>query len=1025
MRRWFGLNGLLIGAAAIAALVLTITRPSPEGLIDLGVGDREVRAAPSSAASETTRHNLAALRVVSSTLLKVQDSYVDPARIDPKEMLYAALDSVQYEIPEVMIETNRAQNDILVVVGNKQARFSSVDVDSPWKLNGTLKRIFRFIEANMNPGADLSEVEYAAVNGMLSTLDPHSVLLDPEMARDMEASTSGAFGGLGIHIGMRDDKLTVLKPMKGTPAAAAGIQKRDHIVKINDELTENLTLNEAVERMRGDPGTQVTLWIARQGAEALIRTPITRARIETESVEWRLLSRKVGYVKITSFSDNTESGVKKALAQLKKRGAKRYVLDLRWNPGGLLEQAIRVSDQFLDKGTIVTTVGGSERDPRRAERDASDVVDAPLAVLVNSGSASASEIVAGALKNLDRAVIVGTTTFGKGSVQMLYKNLDKSKLKLTIAQYLTPGDRSIQSLGITPDVELSRMRIPDKNLKPADWVKLLPSKRSYREKDLKSHLDSNYAIGGAKPTLHLSYVYEDRKKSDDDELTDEEASTVVDPAEEEPLDDEFVLDYEIELARDLVAEAGKSTRTATLKAAKRVIDARHVQEQKKLTDKLAALAIDWSAPASKPSRSTLEARFRIDGDPDTIRAGQKIRLIGEVTNRGTTPAYQVMARINADDSLFDDRELLFGKIEPGETRTWPLHLEVSKRALDRMDYLMPELRDATGIVNKALRPIKVRVVAAERPTFAYSHQLIDQSNRDGLIQPGEKHALRVTVKNTGKAAAQKTVAVLRNASGDDLKLRKARFPIGELAPGASRTVEFAFESAAKLSNKEVVVEMSVYDAELGESVQEKLHYPVRKSSAGPSPAKGVMRVSNASTLVHEGAAADSTVIATAKRGSVLATTGRLGDWVRVDLGGGRRGFVHSGALSRTSGSAKLAGVSPRWQVTPPTLQVHIPTFEVDSPTFEVRAQVSDDSKVEDAYVLVSNRDAKVDNRKVFYRSNRGSKSPDQLSFTTDIPLWPGSNMVTVVARENGQVQSSETIYLYRPKDGKTAAAAAK
>src|SRR5688500_3059872 len=197
--------------------------------------------------------------------------------------------------------------------------------------------------------------------------------------------------------------------------------------------------------------------------------------------------------------------------ELRGQGAKGWVRDLRGNPGGLLEQAIEVSDLFVDAGTIVTTVSGRERDPRRASRDNGDTVS-PLAVLLNGGSASASEIVAGALKNLDRAITIGTRTFGKGSVQVLYDNDDGSKLKLTVAEYLTPGDRSIQSLGIVPDIALQRMYVPDKNDAVGDWVRLLPPTHSWSEADYESHLTSAYARDTDKPAYEIGYVYEPRKK---------------------------------------------------------------------------------------------------------------------------------------------------------------------------------------------------------------------------------------------------------------------------------------------------------------------------------------------------------------------------------------------------------------------------------------------------------------------------------------------------------------------------------
>ena len=1024
MRRWLSLNGLLVAAAALAALVLTVTRPSPEGLINLGVGDREVRAAPGAGQAVAQKHNLGALKVVHRTLIRIRESYVDPSRIDPKKMLYAALDSVQYNVPEVMVESDPARDEIQVVVNDKQARFSTRDVDSPWRLAKVLKNIFLFIEANINPGADLAEVEYAAVNGMLSTLDPHSVLLDPEMAREMDINTSGGFGGLGIVIGMRKGKLTVISPMKGTPAAKAGILARDKIIKINDEVTENLTINEAVERMRGRKGTKVTLWIERTGEANLLKYSITRAEIHVPSVDSKLLTRNVGYIRLKSFAGKTTQEVAAALSDLKRQGATRFILDMRWNPGGLLEQSIQVADLFLDQGTIVTTVGGNEREPRRAEPDKGDVVSAPLAVLVNGSSASAAEIVAGALKNLDRAIVIGANTFGKGSVQILYDNDDESKLKLTIAQYLTPGDLSIQSLGIVPDIELNRMYVPTRNQGPEDTIRLLPPSKSYREKDLKEHLDSTYAVEGPKPDTTLSYLYEPparpKEDVDDDpaplEPGEDEGEGEPGPDDDEPLDsDEFKMDYEIGLARDVLAEVGAAKRKTMVKAARKVVDKRRALEVKKLTDKLSALGVDWTAPAGSGSAAALDARFQLDGDVRTVKAGQMVKLIGTVTNTGSAPAHRVMARVKSDDTmLFDDTEMVFGKIDPGKSRTWTAFLKVQPDAIDRADHLDFELRDAAGPIKSRATPLNVRVVAADRPIFSYGHQLIDSSNGDGLVQPNESYLLRVTVKNTGKGEAAKTTAVLRNVSGSDLLLKKTRFELGSLKAGESKTVDFSFNSASGISGKEVVVEMMVYDSVLRESVLEKLKYPVRKGSAGPAASNGAARVTGRDARVFEGASADSGQIASAPRGSTFTVTGKLGDWLRLDLGGGRPGFVRASEVSRTSGRARADRLAPRWQVTPPALAIEVPTFEVKGASFTLKGKATDDSKVEDVYIFVSNQDAKIENRKVFYKSNRGAAKPGQVAFAPTIPLWPGSNLVTVVARENGDVKSSYSMFLYRP-----------
>lgn len=1005
MRR-FSANGFIIIAAAVVALLLTLVRPSPEG-ISVGFGDREVRAAPGQVAAKKTKHDLTALDVFNVTLVRIRDAYVDPSRIDPKKMLFEALDSVQFNIPEVLVEPYPERDEIVVVVNDKKQTFSTREVDSPWRLSSKLKKVFRFIEAHMNPGADLAQVEYAAVNGMLQTLDPHSVLLDPEVAREMDVSTSGKFGGLGIVIRMYKRKLTIVRPMKNTPAMEAGLQRGDHIYKINDELTEHLTLNEAVDRMRGTPNTAITLQVKRRGIKDPMVVELKRAIIRVESVESRMLSSNIGYIKLKQFSGRSQQEIKEAMEELDKKGAKGWVLDLRSNPGGLLEQAIKISDLFVDSGTIVTTVGGREREPRRAGRKNTD--KRPLTVLVNGNSASASEIVAGALKNLDRAIVIGGNTFGKGSVQVLYDNKDGSKLKLTIAQYLTPGDRSIQSLGIVPDIALHRMMVPKKNDSHTDFLRLLPASRSHKEKDLEAHLTSRYAKNTDKPTFKLSYLYEPPKR--DALLAEDNDESGGDPREDDfdDLDNDFYEDFEIKLARDIAARTKDGNRKAMLKTARGLLDRHRSEQHAKLSRVLGALSVDWSEDKGE-GKAQLEAS--VTTDKQTYQAGDIVELTGTVTNRGTVPAYQVQARIKADSYTFNDSELTFGMVPPGQTRTWKTRVKLPRDTRDRVDRLEFAFADASESKIKAA-PLSLRVVAADRPVFAYSYQLLDDSNGDGLVQRAESYRLRVTVKNTGKGLANDTTAVLRNASGDGVTLKHARFEMGDLKPGEQKTVEFQFDTTNALKAKEAVVELSVYDNKLRESVVEKLRYKVAGASAGPAREKGYARIVRENTPIYQGASGDSGIVATADKGGSFKVTGRQGSWYRIALDGGRPGFVAANSVKRTSVKLGQAKLTPNWQVTPPSITLKIPSYTTNEKNYRLSGQINDDSHVEDVYIFVSNYADKVENKKVFYKSNRKGDREDLMTFATDIPLWPGTNRVTVVARENDEVKSTHTMFILR------------
>jgi carboxyl-terminal processing protease len=998
------LNLILVGIAGALALVLTVVRQSPESLPDLGLGIQEVRAAPAEATN--TRHDLSAHKVLSMTLNHIKDRYVDPSRIDPKKMLYAALDSVQFNVPEVLVEPDLAKNQVTVAVNDKREVFQTDDVESMWGMSKKLTYIFRFIETNMNAGADLAKVEYAAINGMLSTLDPHSILMDPEQARDMDTSTSGKFGGLGVVIRMLDHKLMVVKPMKDTPAWRKGLKAGDHIVRINNDPTENLTSNESVERMRGEPKTPVTLWIERKGSDGLLRFDLVRDLIRLSQVDHKLLDHGVGYIKVKQFSKGISADVAAAMREMSAQGATSWILDLRGNPGGLLEEAVQLSDLFVDSGTIVTTVSGKDREPRHAERGFGDTTSS-LAVLVNGSSASASEIVAGALKNLNRAAIVGTRTFGKGSVQELYDNEDRSKLKLTIAQYLTPQDRSIQNLGIVPDILLQRMYVPEKNDAPSDFIRMLAPNHTYGEKDLDAHLVSTYAKDGDKPEFELPFIFE--KKKDKDKT--KEAATAPPTEDEEALDDdEIVEDFEMRFAKELVSSVTASQRERLVAGAGRLVAKVRAEEEKKLVAALSQIGVDWSAaPAGQTDSANLDVSLQI-GPTGALKAGQEVALTATVKNVGAGPAWRVLPRLRADDMVFEDVELPIGRIGPGETKTFTGKVKLPPDAFDRLDRIGVEMREARGAVAK-VDPIELRVEAAPKPIFAYSWQLIDDGNGDGLVQRGEKYRLQVTVKNTGAGPTTAGAEVLlRNATGDGVLLDKSRFTLDTpLAPGATKDFEFPLATDATLKADEMVLELMADDSQLDVLSADKLHFKVQPSVVGV-PGHGELSV-RAATSIRAGAADDTNVVGTAPKGASYAVLGTFGPWTKVKLGASKVGFIATAAAA--PGGSGAGSFLPNWATTPPMISLATKNLATTADTYKVQGQVSDETHVEDVYVFVSNQTAKIEGRKVFYQSNRGGKNGKQLDFAADVPLWPGSNMITVVARENSDVRSVKTMFVYR------------
>lgn len=340
----------------------------------------------------------------------------------------------------------------------------------------------RVKQSYVEPVQDKTLLENA-IRGMLSGLDPHSAYLDEDAFNDLQVGTSGEFGGLGIEVGLEDGFIKVISPIDDTPAQRAGVMAGDLIIRLDDAPVKGMSLNEAVKRMRGKPNTRITLTIVREGQEKPLKITVVRDIIQVKSVKSRLLEPGFGYLRLTQFQANTGADLNAALDELRKQNSgplRGLVLDLRNNPGGVLNSAVEVSDAFLDKGMIVYTQGRDKSSQQKFNATPGDALKgSPLVVLVNGGSASASEIVAGALQDQHRAIIMGEPTFGKGSVQTIIPLSNGTALKLTTALYYTPNGRSIQAEGIEPDIKLKKLTLAATET---------PDINTFREADLTRHL---------------------------------------------------------------------------------------------------------------------------------------------------------------------------------------------------------------------------------------------------------------------------------------------------------------------------------------------------------------------------------------------------------------------------------------------------------------------------------------------------------------------------------------------------------
>ena len=379
-------------------------------------------------------------------------------------------------------------------------------MDEAYRQLNLFGNVFERVRADYVEKPDDSKLIESAINGMLAGLDPHSSYMDSKSFQDMEVQTRGEFGGLGIEVTMEDGLIKVVAPIDETPAAKAGILANDLITKLDDDQVQGMTLNQAVEKMRGPVNTKIKITIMRKGQDKPIEVSLTREVIRVRSVRSQLEGDDVGYIRMTQFTEKTTDGLKKAIsdiiAKMSNDKLKGYILDLRNNPGGLLDQAISVSSAFIQRGEIVSTRGRNPEETQRFTAHGGDLTKGkPLIVLINGGSASASEIVAGALQDQKRATILGTRSFGKGSVQTIIPlGSDNGALRLTTARYFTPSGRSIQAKGIVPDIEVLQ-DLPDD-------IKAQTDTSTKGEASLRGHLQGD---AGKEQTGSQSYIPPDQK----------------------------------------------------------------------------------------------------------------------------------------------------------------------------------------------------------------------------------------------------------------------------------------------------------------------------------------------------------------------------------------------------------------------------------------------------------------------------------------------------------------------------------
>ena len=653
-----------------------------------------------------------------------------------------------------------------------------------------------------------------------------------------------------------------------------------------------------------------------------------------------------------------------------------------------MDQAIKISDRFLSHGTIVTTV--RERGRAREERHATNantLGHLPLVVLLNRGSASASEIVAGALKHNGRALVLGSTSFGKGSVQVVYR-IDDAALKLTIAQYLTPGDISIQSVGIVPDIAIQPVRVTK------ELIDLYPDELDSRgEADLESHLQ-NKKTTRTKPVRRLRILEQDAKESEED--------------------------AQVALAKALLVAGPQADRQGMLVAATGLLNRREGEENATIAKELQSFDIDWSE-GPNPSRPRLKTEVEVsrsEGDGH-ITAGDSVTVRVKVLGDPKRPLWRVHGVLRSNIHALDGRELVFGHVPAKGSKSWSTTVTLPRSLSNQADRLEVSLF-ADGKALKSKGHLDIEVAELPQPLFAYDVSISDaEGNNDGLIQRGERVDIAVHVTNVGEGTAESTLVTIKNESGEAVYIEKGRHKGGALRPGETNSARFTLKVRDSLTSQDIQLKVGMADLKLRTWIRDDLTLPVFPAAYPKSEKdKGSVEVTGGPVQVHAGPHRDTAPVAIVARGAVLKVIAKAGEWLKLELDSGADNWAWTGwALSSSVVSSDKAAskdaVTRMFNHEPPTLTLNEPeagslhTSAANWPIDGIARFAG--SGEERRYVVIFRGEDKV-----FFRSARPEDSErSDLAFSTRVPLNPGRNVIRVVAREGEDDVTGRTVIVYR------------
>jgi carboxyl-terminal processing protease len=946
-------------------------------------------------------------RLVGIVCSYINRFYVEPDRIKPKEMLKESLSWLERIIPEVQVNVNDKTEKIEILVDDASKEVDFSKIRRLGELYNTLTDVLHFVNDNKHHEIKTEDIEFAAINGMLSQLDPHSVVFPPKDFDEFKIGTSGKFGGLGMVVGLRDGILTVISPIEGTPAFRAGLKSGDKIIAIDEDSTVNMSLQEAVNKLRGDPSTAVILIVESKKSQTNKTVTLIREIISIPSVSSKLVDGNIGYIKIRNFQEDTSQSLEEEIEKLTAESGdlKGLILDLRNNSGGLLGQAIAVADKFLSSGLIVITVEPMGKQKiQKAKKSSKDLSKCPMVVIIDAGSASGAEIVAGALKDNNRAPLIGDTSFGKGSIQQLIDLINSgAALKLTVGKYLTPNFTDIQSVGIAPDIMLVQSQVSK------DEIILFNENPHFREEDLKKHLGEHTdAELPYEKVRYLVHVDEDAEAEEGEEkekkIKDEDYYKIPD------LDK----DTHVQFAKKIILNSHlfDKKNDEFLDQLKPIIEDFKKSEETKIADALHIQGIDWSTGETTvpPSATT---NLRLTPSNGVVSADEELKIEISVTNNSEGTLYQLRGMAESKNLLIDKREFIFGKVEKGETKISSKTIKIPQNSVSRKDELIVKFSELNGNAPEDVKSA-VSIDALPKPVFSYSYQIIDEGegltgNGDGIIQRGEVVDLVLFVKNIGKGTSEKNIIALRELSQKEVYIERGKMELGELPPGESKSLKIKLSVRDTLEADEFSVDLTIADTTYGTRISGKLEFKVDLNGENGKMqlTEKALKVIDDEAPIYNGKSLSTPVISHASNGEILMADRETQSWYRVLMPEGRFGWIPSDKVEISGRSYSREQKAPDLllQNVPPLIELDTQrphdTFRQEH--ISISGTVSDDNAIQYVYILV-NED------KVFYKSNKDASEEDKSSatFASDIPLEDGPNVISIVVRDDQDLLSTKS-----------------